>query len=253
VIEVPLDRPQDASVISTPSVAPARGCHDVTVFLPRKLAAAACLVESQIWDISDPANPKVVSHIQNPAINIHHSSVFSWDGNTVVFGDELGGAAAAAGCIDPHLPLGALWFYDVSNPKAPVVKGRYNLPEEEQRQATLLCTAHNFNTIPLKDGRDVLVSAWYNGGTTVVDFTNPALPEQLGFYIAKEPVKASNWASYWYNGLIYANNFDAGYQPPDPHSRGFDVMAIGDRSLRRNAARFSRLNAQTQENFSGRR
>lgn len=248
VVEVPLSEPTQARVVSTPDVSPAIGCHDVTVFTARKLAAAACLTESQMWDISDPAHPRVVAHIANPAMNIHHSSAFAWDGNTLVLGDEMGGAAAAAGCLDPHLPLGALWFYDVSDPAAPVVKGRYNLPEEEQQEETLLCTAHNFNTVPLTSGRDVLVSAWYNGGTTVLDFTDPSAARQLGYYVAKEPITAANWSSYWYRGFIWANNFDASYVPSDPRSRGFDAMVIADKELKR-AEKLPRLNPQTQEPF----
>jgi len=249
VVEVPLDAPTKARVISTPDVSPAIGCHDVSVFAARKLAAAACLTESQMWDISDPANPRVISHVYNPQVNIHHSTAWSWDGRTVVLGDELGGAAAAPGCMDPHEPLGLLWFYDVSDPRSPAVRGNYHIPEaEQQQQDSLFCTAHNFNPVPLKDGRDVLVSAWYNGGTTVLDFTDPSHATQLGYYIAKDPVKAANWSSYWYNGLVYANSFDASYVPSIPQSRGIDAMAISHPSLRKsNQLRFKYLNPQTQE------
>ena len=82
--------------------------------------------------------------------------------------DELGGAAASPGCADgsEHLPLGALWFYDVSNPATPIVRSSYSIPQQE---VTVFCTAHNFNTVPTRNGRDVLVSAWYNGGTTVLE------------------------------------------------------------------------------------
>jgi hypothetical protein len=248
VVEVPLGDPGSARVISTPDVSPAIGCHDVSVFLERGLAAAACLTESQIWDISDPAQPQVLSHIVNPQINIHHSTAFAWDGGKIAIGDELGGAAAAPGCMDPHEPAGMIWFYDITDPSAPVVSGNYHIPEQEQaQQDTLFCTAHNFNPVPLRSERDVLVSAWYRGGTTVVDWTDPAQPSQLGYYIPKSPVAAAAWSSYWYNGLIYANNFDTSYVPPIMQSRGFDVMAINDRSLRRDQIRLGHLNPQTQE------
>jgi hypothetical protein len=249
VVEVPLLNPAAARVISTPDVSPAIGCHDVTVFVERKIAAAACITESQIWDLADPANPRIVSHIVNPAVNIHHSTTFSWDGKTAVIGDELGGAAVTPGCVggDPHLPLGALWFYDVSNPAAPVPKASYSLPQEE---ISLFCTAHNFNTVPLKTGKDVLVSAWYNGGTTVVDFTDPANPTQLGYYIAKEPKISAAWSSYWYNGFIYANNFDEDVNSLSAQSRGLDVLAIGHPDLKL-AAKVKRLNPQTMEPFAG--
>jgi len=112
VVEVPLANPAGARVIATPDVSPAIGCHDVTVLIPRKLAGAACITESQLWDISDPAHPRVLSHIVNPAINIHHSTSFSFDGNTLAIGDELLGATVPPGCLDgnEHLPIGAIWF-----------------------------------------------------------------------------------------------------------------------------------------------
>lgn len=240
VVEVPLKNPAAARVVTTPDVSPAIGCHDVTVFTGLALAAAACISESQMWDISDPANPRVIAHIVNPAINIHHSTTFTWDGDTIVIGDELGGAAVAPGCLDgdPHLPLGALWFYDVSDPAAPALLGSFSVPQVE---ASTLCTAHNFNTVPTRSGADVLVSAWYDGGTTVVDFTDPTAARQLGFYTPKAPRPATAWSSYWYRGFIYANNYENGVQ-----SRGVDVMAIGH-PLLKNAFKVNRLNPQTME------
>jgi len=240
VVEVPLKNPAAARVIATPDVSPAVGCHDVTVFTGRRLAAAACISETQLWDLSDPVNPQVIGRIVNPAINIHHTTTFSWDGDTIVIGDELGGAAVAPGCLDgdAHVPIGALWFYDVSQPATPVLRGSYSIPQQE---ASALCTAHNFNTVPTRTGADVLVSAWYDGGTTVVDFTDPTAARQLGFYTPKAPQPATTWSSYWYRGFIYANNYENGAQ-----SRGIDVMAIGD-PLLRGAIKVNRLNPQTME------
>jgi hypothetical protein len=243
VVEVPLSNPAAARVIATPDVSPAIGCHDVTVLIPRKLAGAACITESQLWDISDPASPRVLSHIVNPAINIHHGTTFSFDGNTLAIGDELAGATVPPGCLDgnEHLPIGAIWFYDVSNPLAPTLRGTFRIP---QAVTSTLCTAHNFNTVPLRSQRDVLVSAWYNGGTTVVDFTDPASPRQLGYYIVKSGVVSNAWSSYWYRDQIYANNLG---------SRGFDAFRLDDPELQREAVKLGRLNPQTMEVLRGRR
>jgi hypothetical protein len=245
VIEVPLKMPALARVVSTPDVSPSIGCHDVTVDVARSIAGAACISESQMWDIADPANPRVISHITNPLINIHHSTTFSWSGDTLVIGDELGGAAVTPGCVggDQHLPLGALWFYDVSDPAAPVQRGTFRIPQDE---LSLLCTAHNFNVVPTRSGRDMLVSAWYNGGTTVLDFTDPANVEQIGFYLPKSPKLAAAWSSYWYRGFIFANNFDEDVNSLSAQSRGLDVFAIGHPDLK-GAIKVSRLNAQTVE------
>jgi hypothetical protein len=223
VVEVPLRDPASASVVATPDVSPAVGCHDISVLPAQNLAAAACISETQLWDISDPAAPVILSHIVNPAMEIHHSTAFSWDGETLVIGDEMGGAAAAAGCMaGGHAPTGSLWFYDISDPAAPAQQGWYTIPQDEP--GSLFCTAHNFNVVPLRDSdRDVLVTAWYNGGTHVLDFTDPADVAQLAWI---KPAAGAAWSSYWYNGHVYANNFDTSYVPSVPSSRGFDVFSV---------------------------
>jgi hypothetical protein len=240
VVEVPLNNPAAAKVIGTPSVSPATGCHDVTYFAARELAGAACITESQLWDVSNPATPKILSHIQNPEINIHHSSGFSWDGNTMVLGDELGGAVVAPGCRDDS-PGGSLWFYNVKNPAVPVELSRYKIPQRLPNSD--LCTAHNFNIIPLRKHRDILVSSWYEGGTTIVDFTVPELPRQIGYYIPREGRESVPWSSYWYNGRIYANNYEHGAL-----SRGIDVFQVKHK-LRKRAIDLPYLNPQTQLPF----
>ncbi|MEA2272212.1 MAG: hypothetical protein QOI98_920 [Solirubrobacteraceae bacterium] len=236
VVEVPLSNPAAAKVIATPSVAPTIGCHDVTVFLERKLAGAGCITESQIWDISDPVHPRILSHIYNPLINIHHSSGFSWDGKTMVLGDELGGAEFTPGCLGPQqAPIGALWFYDVSDPTAPALKGSFRVP---QQHASVQCTAHDFDVVPLPSGKDILVSAWYEGGTTLVDFTDPANPTQLAYYVK---AGTNYWSSYWYNGHVYGNAFVPG---------GLDVFDVSAPEVG-GASTLDHLNTSTQELFPG--
>src|SRR4051812_2186009 len=224
VVEIPLSAPQQAKVVGTSDVSPNIGCHDVSVFLPRKIAGAGCISESQMWDISDPAKPKVIAHIPNPENNIHHSAAFAWDGKTMILGDELGGAEAAPGCTgDNPSRFGGLWFYDVTDPSKPVEKGNYRIP---QQVASELCTAHLFNVLPLRSEKNILVSAWYKAGLTVVDFTDPSKPKEIGYYTPADPVAKDDsnpnttmWSAYWYNGTIYANNFAP---------RGVDVFKIKD-------------------------
>jgi hypothetical protein len=232
VVEVPLSNPTAAKVVATPSVAPSIGCHDVTVFLERKIAGAGCITESQIWDISDPVHPTILSHIYNPLINIHHSSGFAWDGKTMVLGDELGGAEFTPGCLGPQqAPIGALWFYDVSDPTAPALRGSFRI---QQQLASVQCTAHDFNIIPLPSGKDILTTAWYEGGTTLVDFTDPTSPSQLAYYI---PEGVNYWSSYWYNGHVFSNALSPG---------NFDVFEVNAPELA-GAATFDHLNTSTQE------
>jgi hypothetical protein len=205
------------------------GCHDITVLAPRKLAAAACLSVGQLWDISDPLEPRVIRTFTTPQVKAWHSASFTWDGKRVAFGDEAGGGSLGRCREEDYPETGAIWIYDVATGAE---LGNYKLPRffgEEDH-----CTMHNYNFVPgIK--RDILVSAAYHGGTTVADVTDPANPEEIGFYEAQTP-HATTWSSYWHNGFIYANDID----------RGVDVFSLDHASLR-GAARLSRDNPQTQE------
>ena len=257
VVEIPLDNPSAATVLEfKPTTGSTIGCHDVTVFLELKLAAAACLTESQIWDLSkDPARPEIIATMQNPEINIHHSTAFSNDGKTLVIGDELGGAAASPGCFgEESFPHGGLFFYDVSDPPAPEHVGSFKLP---QAMASEFCTAHLFNVVPRLDDKDVLVSSWYAGSTSVIDFTDPSNPEQVAYYIPPTTVapdeqtkEAAAWSSYWYNGNVYANNFDEDVNSIQPQSRGLDVFEVDHPLVNKGTVPLARLNPQLQEPYT---
>ena len=227
IVEFPTADPTEAKVIEpldvTPTPAPNDspiGCHDITVYPDRDIAVAACISESQVWNIKDPAKPEVIARIENPAINIHHSSAISWDGKFALIGDEMAGATtyASQGCTgnDQSTP-GALWFYDITDPSNPQLKGHHALPrvppaaEEQDEASYVTCTTHNFNVIPMKDRKKYLaVVAYFNGGIAVVDFSNPEDPEEVGYYLhlpkGKNP---DTWSAYWYNGRIYTNDHDS--------------------------------------------
>jgi hypothetical protein len=242
VVEVPLDAPRSASVVSEPRFPQNEyrdgwnGCHDISVYMAIERAASACMGEGQIWDISDKENPRTIARIHNPNVEFWHSATFSWDGRTAVFGDEAGGGTSPR-CrqLDPPT-LGALWFYDVasldtmdaSTAAAPL--SHWKVPRVQGELPN--CTMHNFNTLPIKD-RNVLVSSAYAAGTTVVDFTDPTNPVEVGHH---DPHGANTWSSYWYNGHIYTN--DGG--------RGVDVMLLSDQA-RAGAQKLPHSNPQTQD------
>jgi hypothetical protein len=250
VIKVPLKRPEDAHVVSEPSVLPAVGCHDIGVYLQFEMAAAACLTEGQIWDISDPVNPVVEHHIVNPLVNIWHSGGFTWDGRVAIFGDEEGGAAATHGC--GGTPPGATWFYEVANPTAPL--GFFTQQRAQTPQGDLICTTHNYNTVPVSDtDRYLLTSAFYEAGTGIVDFSGVdeppplplPLPQPVGTEIAYfDPEDADGrgdgdaWSSYWYKDYVYANDIN----------RGVDVFQYTGGDIH-GARSLHHLNPQTQEFF----
>lgn len=78
------------------------------------------------------------------------------------------------------------------------------------------CSAHLGKPVPNRDGRNLLVNAWYEGGVDVIDFTDPTDPEEIAFYDAA----SDNWSAYWYEGpelpgdtlTIYGNDIRQGFQ-----------------------------------------
>jgi hypothetical protein len=243
IIEVPLDDPAAATVsyydlddetewATYLGAFTFRACHDISVFVELGLAAAACMSEGQLWDISDPLDPEFLWRYDNPAIkpeniDLFHSASFSWDGTIVAFGDESGGGGAAR-CLDPNDDQGRIWFVDTASGAE---LGSYKIPRSEPG----ICTMHNFNFIPLRD-RNVLVSSAYTGGTTVVDVDAllagaSEADAEVGFY---KPHGGNAWSSYWYNGHIYAND-----------NRGVDTFLLSDQA-RAGARKLPYLNPQTQ-------
>jgi hypothetical protein len=245
VIQVPMGRPSQARVVATPHIElsdfesdrlelgfailqDTNGCHDISVLAPRKLAAAACLSEGQIWDISDPTAPRTIHRLTTPQMRTWHSAAFTWDGARAAFGDEWGGGVLPRCRAGDSPESGAVWMYDVASGGE---LGSYKLPRAEVG----VCTMHNFNFVPGADG-DILVASAYTGGTTVADLSDPANPVEIGFYRAGDPAPANTWSSYWHNGFVYGNDIN----------RGIDVFQVNHPSLA-GAVSLFRDNPQTQE------
>jgi hypothetical protein len=244
VVSVPLNNPARARVVSEPrfpqndyrNTPGFNGCHDITVYMKIQRAAAACMGEGQIWDISDKAHPRTIARVHNPYVEFFHSATFSWNGKRVVFGDEAGGGTGPRCRAQDPDTLGALWFYDVRDldvrDGARVEQWRSHWKVPRIQGDAPNCTMHNFNTLPTME-RDVLVSSAYAAGTTMVDFTNPRKPVEVGHL---DPHGANTWSAYWYNGHIYTN--DGG--------RGVDVMRVNDRAAR-GTSMLAWSNPQTQD------
>jgi hypothetical protein len=232
IVAVPLDAPETASVIATPTIdAPAFigvGCHDITVFMAIHKAAASCQSQAQLWDITDPANPDTLHplRIDRDGVNFWHSAEFTWDGQYLVTDDESFSGTCQAGGD------GQISIWRVSDGH---LMSTYMIPRP---QGNTYCSVHNGNLIPV-NGRYLLVAAWYGGGTSVIDFTNPSSPHEVAYYDATgSPAASDAWSSYWYNGKIYANDI----------VRGQDVFNIVLPSTQYGAT-FTHLNAQTQEDL----
>lgn len=238
---------------------PVRGCHDITVFdfsSSKKVAAAACLEEGQLWDVSDPGNPTIDvpgrhTHIRNFFINgptppfrgLFHTASFTWDGEVVLFTDEWRGGGAH-GCDGPQDTRGNIWFYDNVSPgdTAPL-RGRYILPRPQP--AAEVCSQHNGNVIPTNDGYFGISSA-YQAGTTVFDFSDvksfpaitgpgptsvPTAATEVAFFDAKSDPSGPTgvddaWSSYWHNNYIYASSGLTNASPTRQGARGLDVYML---------------------------
>lgn len=182
------------------------GCHDVSFYLrgSRELGFCPGQQETEVWDVSNPVKPEVLASIP-PIMEFPHSAVASPDGNLLVIGDES--LFTAHDCATGRSVLGALYAYDITDPKNPVFKGRYSVPRGGSQIGTLVtpvCTAHNFN---FADGTRKVVAAFYTGGTSVIDFSTSSEPREIAYY---RPDDANTWSSYFYRGQVFANDGNRG-------------------------------------------
>ena len=271
VIKVPVAAPQDAKVVSSPRVFmdPRTGaidalnnggthgkkgmekpretdqCHDITVYSAIGLAAGACSGNGILLDIKDPVNPKRVDAVNDPNYSYWHSASFSNDGTKVVFTDEWGGGLGPrCRANDPNV-WGADAIFDLNNDKL-AFQSYYKMPAAQGD--TENCVAHNGSLIPVP-GRDIEVQAWYQGGISIVDFTDPKHPTEIAYFDRgpidpKMMVLGGDWSAYWYNGHIYASEI----------ARGLDVFELTpSKFLSQNeidaakAVRVNELNVQNQQ------
>ena len=271
VIKVPLAAPQTAAVVSSPRVFidPRTGalnglnnggthgkdglekpsdtnqCHDITVYSKLGLAAGACSGNGILLDIKDPANPKRLDAVNDPNYSYWHSASFSNDGTKVVFTDEWGGGLGARCRANDPNKWGADAVFNLKDNKLSFAS-YYKMPSAQGDSEN--CVAHNGSLIPVP-GRDIEVQAWYQGGISVMDFTDAEHPVEIAYFDRgpidpKMLVLGGDWSAYWYNGQIYASEI----------ARGLDVFELTPtKFLTQNeidaarAVRVAALNVQNQE------
>jgi hypothetical protein len=224
-------------------------CHDITVYEALDLAAGACEGNGLLIDISDPAHPKRIDAVADPLFSYWHGATFSDDGKTVVFTDEWGGGGGARCRATDQLNWGANAIFEIVDRKL-VFRSYYKLPVAQTTQEN--CVSHVGNLIPVP-GRDLLVQAWYQGGISVMDFTDPSRPKEVAFF-DRGPVSAGSlvsggfWSAYWYNGRVYgseiARGFDTFKLTPTADLSAEEIAQAESRTT------LARLNAQSQEPFS---
>jgi hypothetical protein len=229
-----------------------QACHDIQAFMAKDIAVGSCAGDGQIWDISDPANPTIGNgephtHIYSPskqdAFEFIHSGVVTWDGKYFAIMDETGGGVTAE-CEGVKTRDGFYYFYKLVEPgdPAPALESRYTIPRP---QGSEICVSHNATVIPVKN-RYVMSAAYYQGGVSVVDFTNVSTPREVGFADLEDGIGlADEWSSYWYNGRIFSNS-GLGRRGATAN-RGLDVYRPSGSLNFATAKTWTRSNPQTQE------
>jgi len=242
VIQIPLTRPEEARIVGRPYIFrdPESGaiaglwkggdhgpgtqstrqtsqCHDITAYPEMGLAAGACSGNGILLDISDPINPVRLDEVVDPGFAYWHSATFNNDATKVIFTDEWGGGGRARCRASDPREWGADAIFDIVDGKMEF-RSHYKLPAPQTEQEN--CVAHNGSLVPVP-GRDIFVQAWYQGGISVVDFTDSSNPVEIAFF-DRGPlnpdrlVMAGYWSAYWYRGFIYGTEI----------VRGLDVLEL---------------------------
>jgi hypothetical protein len=251
VVEIPLGDPAAARSLGfVDTLHPLGGCHDVTVFLPRGIAGAACNERSQIWDISDPADPVVIAEIPHVGF-VHHSSAFTDDGATWVLGMEDVGLLSTAdegfGCTLNREGQTGITTFDVTDPRNPVARGHLLEPTPA---GAGLCMTHDLAVVPTSGDRDVLAVPWLGAGTSLVDVTDPSAPTVLDHHVFSpaDPAERSvAWSASTYRGHLFVPNTDINDAWGET-DRGLDVYRLDGFD---DLVETTRFNGQTQEALEG--
>jgi hypothetical protein len=129
------------------------------------------------------------------------------------------GRRHAPRCRDTDKPeWGANAIFSIGADRKLTFESYYKIPVAQTAQEN--CVAHNGSLVPVP-GRDIFVQAWYQGGLSVSDFTDPKKPFEIAFF-DRGPMNAERlfvggyWSTYWYNGLIYGSEI----------GRGLDILEL---------------------------
>ena len=270
IIKVPLAHPELAKIVSSPRIftdtqtgamnglnkggnsgegtqrmSETNQCHDITIFASAGLAAGACSGNGILLDISNPINPIRIAAVSDPNYSYWHSANFNNAGTKVLFTDEWGGGAQPRCRETDPMSWGADAIFTLSADRKLTLASYYKMPAPQTEFEN--CVAHNGSIVPIP-GRDILVQSWYQGGISMVDFTDAAHPFEVA-YFDRGPVDGTKramggqWSTYWYNGYIYGSEI----------ARGVDVLRLVPNKFMTqneidasNQVHFDELNVQNQ-------
>ncbi|XBQ15756.1 MAG: hypothetical protein ABL308_12455 [Oceanicaulis sp.] len=236
VIAVPLDAPENAAIVNRPRIfadrdtgeiaglwrggragvatqrtATTNHCHDITVYPELGIAAGACSGNGILLDISDPENPARLSELFDPDMAYWHSATFNNTGDTVIFTDEWGGGIGARCRAEDPANWGANLVAKIDGTTLQGVSF-FKLPSVQGEAEN--CVAHNGSLVPIP-GRDIFVQSWYQGGISIIDFTDPANLKEIAYFdqgpvYEDELILAGYWSAYWRDGKIYGSEIVRG-------------------------------------------
>jgi hypothetical protein len=220
-------------------------CHDITVFPAVGLAGGACEGYGMLIDIADPVNPVRLDAVSDENFSYWHSATFNNDGTKLLFSDEWGGGSQPKCRESDPMEWGADAIFTIEARRMRF-HGYYKMPAPQTSEEP--CVAHNGSLIPIP-GRDVMAQAWYEGGISVFDWTDPARPVEIAFH-DRGPLGGfgggGSWSVYWYNGVLVSSEI----------ARGLDVFELTPSPLlTRNeldaakTVRLDHLNTQGQPRF----
>ncbi|HEX6643163.1 MAG TPA: hypothetical protein VF037_00705 [Gemmatimonadales bacterium] len=222
-------RPRTPADSARPAPRPTgpRNCHDVTAYPAMNLLAGACASHGILVDISNPLEPKRLDALTDTNFSLWHTAVFSNDGSKVVFTDEWGGGTGPMCQATSMMEMGGNTILSVGPQKKFTQHAYFKIPAAQAPEEN--CVSHNGGLIPVP-GRDIMVQGWYQGGVSVMEFTDPEHPKELAYFDrgaidAPAPDSAGarggrtiggSWGAYWWNGLIYSSELD----------RGLDILEL---------------------------
>jgi hypothetical protein len=192
-------------------------CHDITAYPAIGLAGGACAGYGVVLDIRDPANPRRIAAAADSNFAFWHSATFNNDGTKVLFTDEWGGGLQPKCRVTDKPEWGADAIFTLAHDTL-TFRSYYKMPAPQTPFEN--CVAHNGSLIPVP-GRDIMAQAWYQGGVSVFDWTDPSHPKEIAYFDrgpmdSTKLVGAGSWSAYWYNGYIVSSEI----------GRGLDVLEL---------------------------
>ncbi|MFA5944832.1 MAG: hypothetical protein WC876_10245 [Candidatus Thermoplasmatota archaeon] len=252
------------NVVRLPDFANGYSCHHIyfwnNVTEGKFRSTCAGIEYTQIIDTTDPKAPEVIVSVPyglgDPTfpsqsvflLAFSHYAGLSRDGTILLVGDENGGGLGPIGCVARvdtpagavSVPVGAVWFYDVSDESNPVYLSHVSASQMERAQSydptgaqvdpsdpagtaagaafgQASCTAHHGRLVPAVD-KDVLAMSFYGAGVLVIDFTavrneGVGLPTVVAQYAG---TGANVWETWYYSGYLFTGDM----------GRGMDILDI---------------------------